>query len=504
MVPPRMSGTKEGVLGIDLGTTHTAAVAFGPGGEGPLSILHGRDRPVIPSVVSLKNPVLPLVGWLAKDMMLTEPTTTIYGWKRFLGRNLRSDYVQRHLHRFPYDIQKSLDGELGAVVGGRVFSFVEVATYMLDQVRLQAGAALQTELKRAVITVPAHFTNRQRTAVIEAGTRAGLEVMRLVNEPTAAALAFGVDQGLDTRVLVFDLGGGTFDATVLELIDNIFEVRATAGEPFLGGLDFDRAVRDRLVEVCHDHFQVKVDESPVVEQRILNAAEAAKCALSTADSHRLRVAMVGHDSKGRIFDLDYTMRRRELDSLVAPLVERCLGIVDEMMAKANLSPKDINHIITVGGQTQMPLVQRRIKEAFGREPLGHLDPETAIAHGAALVAASEGDLAGAILLDVLSVPIGVVFPGGRTEWVFDSHTRLPALSKVPLEPPSGNQLSVGVWQGPDLASAERQALGVVHVPRHLFGSGSQPTLEFKLNDELDMSVEFQSSVQRVPLTLESP
>ena len=493
------------VLGIDLGTTNTAAVAFGRNEPYPVSILHGRDQAVLPSVVSLKNISAPLVGWLARDMTITDPTTTIHGWKRFLGRTERSDYVGRHRSRFPFQLASAPGGQLGVIAGDKVFRFVDIASLILDQVRLQASAALQTDVRRCVITVPAHFMNRQRLAVLEAAAKARLKVLRLVNEPTAAALAFGMGQNLQTRVMIVDLGGGTFDATILELTDNIFEVRATQGDGFLGGSDFDHAIAERLLEVCWSQHRIEVNDEPVVRQRILNAAEAAKMALSRTGHHQLRVPMVGSNRGGHIVDLDYTLERKEVESLVAPHVERCIGIVEEMMRSARVTPDGIDYVITVGGQTQMPLIRRRIRDVLGKEPLTHLDPETAIAHGAALVARSEGDLAGAVLLDVLSVPIGIVFPGGATQWLFESHTRLPATRRVLLERPSnGRPLSLGLWQGPEVSSTERQILGIVHVPSELFSSGEQFALECTLKDDLQLKVHFVSTNRRVALSLEPP
>jgi molecular chaperone DnaK len=493
------------VLGIDLGTTNTAAVAFGEGHSTPVSILHGRNQPVFPSVVSLKNPMLPLVGWLAKDMMLTDPLTTIYGWKRFIGRSERSEYVSRYKDRFPYRIHADPNGQLGAFTNDHVVSFVAVAGVILDQVRLQASAALQADVRRCVITVPAHYGQQQRQAVLDAGMTAGLDVLRLVNEPTAAALAFGVDQRLDTRVLIFDLGGGTFDATILELTENIFDVRATRGDGFLGGTDFDRAICDRLVAYCQQNHGVDVRDEPVLIQRLMSAAENAKVCLSKEDSFTIRVPMLGQDERGRPLDLQYRLDRTELQQLTAPLVERTLGIVEEMLSSADIAPSQIQHCIMVGGMSGMPLVRERLEALMGRPPLTHLDPETAIAHGAALVARAEGDLGGAVLLDVLSVPVGLVYPGGKTAWVFESNARLPAVSVVPIpSPPVGKELAVGVWQGSDITSAERQVLGVVHVPAGLFSSGGPFSLGFGMSDKMELTVEFISQTQRWPLTIATP
>ena len=486
------------VLGIDLGTTNTAAVALRRGSDEPVSILHGRDRLVMPSVVSLKNPNLPLVGWLAKDMLLTDPLTTIYGWKRFIGRNERSEYVQRHRDRFPFRIHADPNGALGAVVGQQVYSFEHVAALVLDQARLQATAALNEEVRDAVIAVPAHFTAAQRHSVLEAGKRARLNVLRLVNEPTAAALAFGIDRHLDSNLMVFDLGGGTFDATLLELVDNIFDVKATRGEGFLGGIDFDRAIVERCMRIIEERYGVDLREETVVLQRMLNAAEAAKIRLSDVEETRIHVPTIGTDRKGAWFDLDYVLSRRELEALTAPLVERAIGIVEEMMAG-----QTVDHIIAVGGQSRMPLVLQRIAKSLGRAPLTHLSPDTCVAHGAALVGQSVGRIDGAVLLDVLSVPIGIVFPGGRTELLFDVGCKLPATVLVEVDRPTRTaDLAVGVWQGSSITSSDRHVLGVVHMAPDLFAGSDPCHLELHLTEDLRVQATFRTGPRIEPLSLE--
>ena len=498
-----MDSASGWVLGIDLGTSNTAAVAFGPDTDNPLSILHGRQRPILPSVVSLKNPRLPIVGWLARDMMLTDPLTTIYGWKRFVGRNERSEYVTRFRDRFPFRIHAGPSGQLGAVVQDAVYPFVQIAGLVLDQVRLQAEAALRTRVNQCVIAVPAHFAKSQRDAITEAAGRAGLEVIRLVNEPTAAALAFGIDRRLDGRVLVFDLGGGTFDATLLEVVDNVFDVRATRGDGFLGGIDFDRAIFQRLQQFCETRYRLDLAEDSVVAQRVMNAAENCKCALSTESRVRLNVPMIGHDARGGTVDLDYVLDRDELEALTAPLVERCLGIVEQMLSDANVQPGEIDHVLAVGGQTRMPLVRRRIGDTMGRPPLTHLDADTCVAHGAALMARGDADPAGAVLLDVLSVPVGVVFPGGRTQFIFPANSDLPAIQTLLVEPPPlGQDLVVGLWQGVDIGSTDRQVLGMVRVPNRAFEAAGPYRLDFRLDGDLALQVVFTSAVQRVNLPLE--
>ncbi|MBX2813517.1 MAG: Hsp70 family protein [Myxococcales bacterium] len=485
------------VLGIDLGTTNTAAVALARGSSEPVSILHGRDQLVMPSVVSLKNPNLPLVGWLAKDMLLTDPTTTLIGWKRFIGRTERSEYVQRYRHRFPFQIRADAHGALGASVGNQVFSFEHIAALVLDQVRLQATAALSEDVRDTVISVPAHFSAAQRYAVLEAGRRARLNVLRLVNEPTAAALAFGIGQRLDAKLLVFDLGGGTFDATLLELVDNIFDVRVTRGEGFLGGADFDRAIMNRCLSVIQRKHHADLSNEPVVAQRILNAAEVAKIRLSDHEQARIHVPTVGTDRKGNWFDLDYTLSRKELEALTAPLIERAIGIVEDM-----IQGRHVDHILAVGGQSRMPLVLKRIAETLGKAPLTHLNPDTCVAYGAALVGQGEGRFDGAVLLDVLSVPIGILFPGGQTDFVFDAGCNLPARTRIPVPRPlTTRDLAIGVWQGSSLTSSERHVLGVLEIGSHLFEGGGPCSLELSLTEDLRVSANFinENRCESIPL-----
>lgn len=495
--------TKTGggwVLGIDLGTTNTAAVALSRGSGEPVSILHGRNRLVMPSVVSLKNPNLPLVGWLAKDMLLTDPLTTVHGWKRFIGRTERSEYVQRHRHRFPFRIHTDPNGRLGAVIDQRVFSFEHIGALVLDQVRLQATAALHEDVRDAIISVPAHFSAAQRHAVLEAGRMARLNVLRLVNEPTAAAIAFGNDQHLEANLLVFDLGGGTFDATLLELVDNIFDVKVTSGEGFLGGIDFDRTILKRCLSLIEHQHRVELSEEPVVAQRVLNASEAAKIHLSEVEESRIHVPTLGTNRRGDWFDLDYGLSRRELEALTAPLVERAIGIVEEMIRGLR-----VDHILAIGGQSRMPLVLRRIAESLGRPPLTHLNPDTCVAHGAALVGQGEGRIDSAVLLDVLSVPIGVVFPGGKTEFVFDVGCGLPARKRFSVERPTRtSDLAVGIWQGSSLTSSERHVLGILHMEAHLF-EGSEPcAIELSLTEDLRVEASFLAGARKERLRLESP
>ncbi|MEM7676220.1 MAG: Hsp70 family protein, partial [Myxococcota bacterium] len=250
-------------------------------------------------------------------------------------------------------------------------------------------------------------------------------------------------------------------------------------------------------------FRLDLNRDSVVAQRVMNAAENAKCALSVEPKVRINVPMIGQDASGKTVDLDYVMDRAELESLTAPLIEQCLGIAEQMMSDANVRPSEINHVLAVGGQTRMPLVRRRIAEMMGKPPLTHLDADTCVAYGAAIMARGDRDPAGAVLLDVLSVPVGVVFPGGRTQFVFRANCDLPAVQTVLVEPPPvGQELVVGLWQGVDITSADRQVLGVVRVPARAFETGGPYRLDFTIDADLALQVVFTSALQRISLPLE--
>ncbi|MBK8012729.1 MAG: Hsp70 family protein [Deltaproteobacteria bacterium] len=495
------------VLGIDLGTSNTAAYARGPGDVRGVSVFRSdRNRgPILPSVVSLKNLAQPLVGWSALDMQLTDPLTTIYGWKRFLGRSERSEFVERHRVRFPYRVGRDARGELGVIVHDRVVSFIDVAALVLSEVKMGAWNILQRDIEDAVVTVPAHFSTAQRRAVIEAGRRAGLNVRKLVNEPTAAALSLGAGRSLDTRMLVFDLGGGTFDASILEVLDDVFDVKMTSGDSFLGGLDFDRAVAKRLTDMFAAKHRIDLSEEPILARRVLNAAEYAKILLSEHEATDVRVPLVGYDTRGKPIDLEHRLTRAELETLTAPLVERCIGIVEDMLAQAQVSAGDLEAVVLVGGQTRMPLVRSRLERVIGSKIHNHPDGDPAVAKGAAIVGAALDDLGGAILMDVLAVPVGIMVAGGETKWVFPKGSQLPAKRSVTLDstPAGATAVAVAIWEGADLAAADRHLLGVVHVPSEMLRSGAFE-LEVQLSADLTLAVQGRAGARVVSLAVETP
>lgn len=490
------------VLGIDLGTSNTAAVAVGPGEHKPISVIRSeRNRgPILPSVVSYKNPDHPVVGWSARDMMLTDPLTTVYGWKRFLGRSPRNEFVSRNRVRFPFRIENAPERkELGAVVGSRIISFVDVASHILAEVRARARAMTERDITKAVVSVPAHFSTAQRRAVLEAGSRAGLEIIKLVNEPTVAALSFGVDRGMTGRVLIYDFGGGSFDATVVEINDNVFDARCTSGDSFLGGLDLDRAVMERLAQIAEQEHGIDVREEPVVAQRLLNAAENAKIALSHQEETRIHVPMIGFGKQGQEVDLEYTLGRDELERLTAPLIEKTIGIVEAMYESQGLQNDDVEFAILVGGQSHMPLVEQRIRRGLQQAPHVHPLGDAAVATGAAFVAKSVDDLAAPVLLDTLSVPIGMMLPGGKTQWVFERGVSLPAKRRIPLDLSNLPNVAIAFWEAPDLTSPERSMLGVARLPETL--PEGEVALVVGLDESLRLSGTIEVNGAAIPLML---
>jgi molecular chaperone DnaK len=326
--------------------------------------------------------------------------------------------------RFQYEIIAGPKREAAVRIVGRDFSLQQVAAFVLSEIRDIAREYLKEEVNRAVITVPAYYNENQRQAVREAGTLAGFHVERIVNEPTAAALAFGYNRGLDARVLVYDLGGGTFDASVLELCGNVYSVVATGGDIFLGGVDFDNQVVDYVLnEFCQQVGQVPaLDRSAM--QRLRDAAEQAKCALSEKTETIVRIPFFAKANRAPK-DLEVRVTREQLEGMVAPLVERTLQVVQSVLAQARMNAAHLDTIVLVGGQSRMPLIWRRIKESFGKEPHKGVHPDEAVAIGAALLADSLDRLDSVVLVDVLPMSIGLGLPGGKFAKILQAGTALP-------------------------------------------------------------------------------
>jgi molecular chaperone DnaK len=461
--PAPKASRKSKVVGIDLGTTNSC-VAFAQGGKAEV-LASKQGYRTIPSVVAYDAQGRLLVGHPAKAQMIVNPKNTVYGSKRLVGRPFTSPTVQACRDRFHYDIVEGPNREAAVRFAGREFSLQQVAAIILGEMRQMASQALGEDVGRAVVTVPAYYNDHQRNAVREAGALAGLEVVRIVNEPTAAALAFGFGKGLEKRVLVYDLGGGTFDASVLEIQGDVYEVVSTGGDTFLGGVDFDGQLVDHLVYRFMERNGFAPPEDRVAWQRIRDAAEDTKIALSSRDVAVAHVPYLCKDAQGSDVDLQVDVSRAEMDGLTEHLVDRSIAVALEVLSAKGMTKGDVQEVLLVGGQSRMPLVWRKIREAFDREPSKGVHPDEAVAVGAALLADSEARIDSVVLIDVLAIGIGVGLPGGRMAPVLPRNTRLPAKKAYELATTRDGQteLELAVFQGDSPKASECEYLGTVRV-----------------------------------------
>ncbi|MEM1415503.1 MAG: Hsp70 family protein [Myxococcota bacterium] len=370
------------VLGIDLGTTNSVVAMASADGS---RVLPGADgSKLVPSVVSFHPSGSVLVGAKARDRRLIDARNTVYSVKRLIGRPFRSSEVTRAKERFPFDLASSPTGGVLVKSRGESYTLSEISAFVLREVRSRAEASLGMSCSQAIITVPANFNELQRAATKAAGRVAGLDVLRILNEPTAAALAYGFSAGRRERVAVFDLGGGTFDLTILDLAGEVFEVLATAGDTYLGGDDLDTLLADAMADSFLQEHRSDLRQDKQAFERLRAAAEWAKCQLSHDDEVQLRVEELAYGENGVALDLDFTTTRGTLERLATPLFGRCFDVCEDAMKAAGLRPSQLDTVILVGGSTRMPLVRRMVAEYFGREPRTQVDPDLVVAEGAAI------------------------------------------------------------------------------------------------------------------------
>jgi molecular chaperone DnaK len=473
------------ILGIDLGTTYSC-VAIAEGGKA--RVLESKQGyRTLPSIVAFDAQGRLLVGQPAKAQMVINPVHTVYGAKRLVGRPFASPTVQACRDRFHYQIIPGEGGEAAVRFAGREFSLQQISAFILQEMREVATAALGEPVGRAVVTVPAYYNDHQRSAVRAAGKLAGLEIDRIVNEPTAAALAFGYGRGLDKRVLVYDLGGGTFDASVLEIQGDVYEVVSTGGDTFLGGVDFDAQLMDHLAYGFFEVYGFFPPADRVVWQRIRDAAEETKIALSERESTEVAVPFLCKAPDGRDCELKAKVTRAELEGLTSQLVERSLEVCREVLSAKGLAPKDVDEVLLVGGQSRMPLVWRRIKEVYGREPNHSVHPDEAVALGAALLADSASRVDSVVLIDVLAMGIGIGLPGGRMATVLPRNTKLPVKKSYEHATTRDGQteLELQVFQGDSAKVAECEYIGTVQIG----GLKARPRGEVRVAVEFSMGNE---------------
>jgi molecular chaperone DnaK len=464
--PAEKPVVKKGpMIGIDLGTTNSCAAVVKDGK--PFVIPSREGYNTIPSIVAINEKGRVIVGHPAKGQLLINPRNTVYGAKRLVGRAFTSPVVTDLMGRFPYQIVAGPRGEAAVQLGDQQLSLQRVSALVLGEVKEIAQQWLQTEVTRAVITVPAYYNDNQRHAVREAGELAGLKVERILNEPTAAALAFAHGRKLEQRVLVYDLGGGTFDASVLELHGNVYEVVSTGGDTFLGGVDFDKVIVDHLLSAFKEKNGIDFPGDRVALQRVTDAAERAKIALSEQLEYRVKVPFVALVAD-KPYDLEKSVSRSELVALSGHLVDRTLKVCDEVLAARGLKPSDIDEVLLVGGQSRMPLVRERIRNYFGREPSKAVHPDEAVALGAALLAHSidSGDIEGVVLVDVLPMSIGVGLPGGRFRKIIERNTSLPHKKSLNIATTKDDQesLEIVIFQGDSDKAQENEYLGTLVIP----------------------------------------
>ena len=454
------------VIGIDLGTTNSC-VAVMEGNQAKV-IENSEGARTTPSVVAYTDEIL--VGQSAKRQSVTNPENTLYAIKRLIGRRFEDDVVSKDKEMVPFKIIKADNGDAWVEADGKGLAPQQVSAEILRTLKKRAEEYLGQEVKEAVITVPAYFNDSQRQATKDAGKIAGLEVKRIINEPTAAALAFGLDKKTsDQKIAVYDLGGGTFDISIIELAEvegeKQFEVLSTNGDTFLGGEDFDIAIIDYLVDEFKKDQGVDLKADPAALQRLKEAAEKAKIELSSNQQTEINLPYVTADSSGPKHLL-YKITRAKFESLVSELVERSIKPLEIAMKDAGLSPSDISDVILVGGQTRMPLVQEKVKDFFGKEPRQDINPDEAVAMGAAVQGAVlAGDVTDILLLDVTPLTLGIETLGGVATPLIEKNTTIPTNKSQIFSTAEDNQtaVTVNVVQGERKQAADNKQLGLFNL-----------------------------------------
>ncbi len=449
------------VIGIDLGTTNSV-VAVMEGGD-PVVITNTEGGRLTPSVVAFTKEGERLTGQIARRQAITNPENTVFSIKRFMGR--RYDEVSHEIKLVPFKVVRAGNGDARVEVRGKQYSPPEIAAMVLQKLKESAEAYLGEKVTQAVITVPAYFNDSQRQATKDAGKIAGLEVLRIVNEPTAASLAYGLGKKKDEKIAVFDLGGGTFDISILELGEGVFEVKSTNGDTHLGGDDFDERVMRWLVDEFKKDQGIDLSKDRMALQRLKEAAEKAKCELSTTLETEINLPFVTADASGPKH-LNLKLTRAKLEQLVDDLVQRSIGPCRQALKDAGLDAGQIDEVVLVGGQTRMPRVQQVVKEFFGKEPHKGVNPDEVVAIGAAIQAGVlVGDVKDVVLLDVTPLSLGIETLGGVMTRLIERNTTIPTRKSEIFTTAADSQTSVEihVLQGEREMSRDNRTLGKFHL-----------------------------------------
>jgi len=447
------------IIGIDLGTTNSVAAVMS-GGE-PIVIPSAEGERLVPSVVAVNKNHERLVGRVARNQAITNPQNTIFSVKRFMGRKSGDPEVERTKKRVPYEVTEAANGDVRVKLDDKDYSPPEISAMILAKIKTDAEAYLGETITQAVITVPAYFNDAQRNATKDAGKIAGLEVLRIINEPTASSLAYGLDKKKNEVIVVYDLGGGTFDVSVLDVGDGVFQVRATSGDTFLGGDDFDLRIMDHLIEVFKKDNGIDLNNDRQALQRLKEASEKAKIELSTVMQTEINLPYLTADASGPKH-LVMTMTRAKLEQITADLVDRTIAPVKQALTDAGLNPGDIHEIVLVGGMTRMPAIQDRVRAFFGKDPHKGVNPDEVVAIGAAIQAGVlGGEVKDILLLDVAPLTLSIETLGGVATAQIERNTTIPTRRSQVFSTASDNQtqVEIHILQGERPMANDNKSLG---------------------------------------------